>query len=277
MPRQGIMLCSKFTDKRVNLWLRKVGYVYVQPKFNGQRAWWNGEHLISSEGNIIQGVPHIEIAMMSEPSYLKLDGELYCHGMSRQEISSRTMRTVNRHDDYRAIRYFVFDFKSYTLEQSERIKILSAMKTDHRKFINPVPTGKATSLEEIQLYLANALSTGFEGIVIRHPEGLYKESRTTMMMKLKPKYEQVVEVTQVHVGEGKYAGTLGAFTVLDKNGYSFNVGSLAIPDDLRDKMWEQKDIFIGKRIMISYNELSDMGIPPSSVFKTVVTEENNEI
>ena len=83
------------------------------------------------------------------------------------------------------------------------------------------------------------------------------------MMKWKPKKTDTVRICVCHEGEGKYAGTLGAFTVMDDDGKIFNVGSFAVDDNERNKLWQQRNSLVGKRATISYMDLTKDKVPTS--------------
>ena len=61
--RHGIMLAYPLNENKLHKWTHNGKKVFVQPKFNGVRAWFNGKDLISSEGNVIVSVPHITMEL----------------------------------------------------------------------------------------------------------------------------------------------------------------------------------------------------------------------
>jgi len=111
----GIQKAVPFEEKRLAKW--PTPYI-VQPKFDGIRCRaiplmtgpkGNEYLLLSSEENVIYSVPHINVILSNLQLRAELDGELYCHGMSFEEILSITSRTINLHHDYKAIKFHVFD------------------------------------------------------------------------------------------------------------------------------------------------------------------------
>ena len=76
-------------------------------------------------------------------------------------------------------------------------------------------------------------------------------------MKLKAFHDVDLEIKGVLEGTGKHQGKLGSVVVSYK-GVDVNVGS-GFSDELRDKIWEDRDAFIGKIIEVRYQEVTPDG------------------
>ena len=118
--RTGIMLAIPFEMARFEKWDKPV---FVQPKLNGIRCRtiFNKPNLLqpsdkqlmaatllSSTGLKILSVPHIEremnIIAASIPNTEELDGELYCHGMTFEEIEKQVEKEVRAYVENNHIR-----------------------------------------------------------------------------------------------------------------------------------------------------------------------------
>jgi len=266
MGRQGIQLAVKFEEKRLLKWLDEVGFVFAQPKLNGVRAWWDTNHLISSEGNVIDSVPHVPLRL-KELGDWKFDGELYHHGTALQSIRAITGRTVNRHDNYEKITFCVFDIKMDGI-QVARLGQLERIFGEHgdTMAVKRVPHIQIYSVETALMYFHKAIDNRYEGIILRHPKAEYKESRSTFMMKWKARQEDTFEILEVLEGQGKYAGTLGALVVCNRDNKTFHVGSFRLNDLQRKDLWDGRDLLPGRYARVRFFELSESGLPPSGVF-----------
>ena len=59
-------------------------------------------------------------------------------------------------------------------------------------------------------FYKNIISNGGEGIMIKRPDSLYKNGRSSDMLKYKPAFDREAEIIGYKKGKGKYKGKLGA-------------------------------------------------------------------
>lgn len=134
---------------------------------------------------------------------------------------------------------------------------------------------------------------GYEGIMLRDPNGKYKFGRSTenegILLKLKRFHdaecfivgfeEKMHNENAQEKDELGYsvrssakagmmpAGTLGALHVIDNNSLSeFKIGS-GFNDEQRKEIWDNKDSYLNKTVTYKYQEISKYGIPRFPVFK----------
>lgn len=274
--RQGIMLCYPFDEKRLMKWKRP--YI-IQPKLDGVRcrAFITFENvvLISSEGHIIEHVPHINEAL--KDCYagvpIELDGELYCHGMSFQDIISRTSRSKNTHADYSKIQYHIFDIINNKI-QIDRLSELNKQGF----FLNDpsikiVTSSIARDFEDVMKMFSQYVGEGYEGFIVRDTYGTYQRKRYTGMMKFKPHQTDVYTIigTQEEMSLlGDPKGTLGAFICTSNEGTIFNVGT-GLDHEQRISFWKDREGLVGKKLKVKYQALTTgKGIPRFPVFLEVV-------
>ena len=296
MARNGAMLCYPFTKKRLSSYNLPV---FLQPKLDGLRCRAlvdpvTGDiGLYSSEQNEIICVPHInkalskflDVIMERLPlgtddgdsyAWVELDGELYTHNLTFQEIVSRAKRTKNLHPHHSDIEYHIFDMivkGEETMLQKERIAYLNAsfgIYQEHQSElgipsyspIQLVPTYVAGNVEEVYNGLKQMIRDGYEGIIIRDPHNKYVRKRSTQMMKWKPRksdsYPIVGYMEEVSI-QGEPKDALGALICKCEKSYEhFNVGSGSfLTREGRIDLWKKRDDLIGKRAVIKYQELTD--------------------
>jgi DNA ligase-1 len=97
-----------------------------------------------------------------------------------------------------------------------------------------------------------AIDGGYEGIMVKDPNGVYECKRTTSWLKLKPFIEVSLTVTAVEIGTGRNDGRLGAFVCEgddDGRRICVNVGS-GFSDADRDDYWTGRDEVVGKVVEV---------------------------
>jgi len=281
MSRKNIMLCVPFEEKRLLKW--KPPYI-VQPKLDGERcrAVFDGDKwtLFSSENNPIISVPHIIEDLTNsygEKIPIELDGELYIHRLSFEEIHSRVSRTKNLHPDFSDIKYYIFDIVSSDY-QAERLTLLK----DNWKTQNSLKVvffHLANSLEEILNIYEEILDAGFEGIIVRHFFAPYLRKRSTYIMKFKPKksdYYKIIGFNEEISKDGYPKGRLGSFICISDEGTKFSVGS-GLTDKDREKYWRERESFIGEICHVQYQHITPgKGVPRFPIFVDIL-DLNKEI
>lgn len=102
---------------------------------------------------------------------------------------------------------------------------------------------------------------GFEGIVLKHPDWVWRNTskRSVHFMKWKERPTVDLLVVDTTEGEGKYAGKIGALVLKDKVGRTVKVGS-GLTDDDRSK---PREYWVGKVVEIEYEQILDTYIQPT--------------
>lgn len=295
--RQGIMLCQPLDDTNLFIKNKNTLTMLTQPKLDGQRAWvsWteDGEPiLVSSQGNPITGVPHINFAikrmsLLTGCSKIEWDGELYTHHMKFEEIISRTKRMPeNIHPDFLAVQYHIFDYKGFNTPQRERLQkvaqtIASFKKKDEIYWdtIEAVRTVEVPKTE-IENMLNIFVKAGYEGIILRNPNALYVESRPATILKWKPSkqdFYRIIGVYEAFSFEGEPLGYVGALECEDRYGNRFKVGGgLGLSLDERAQMWADRKELLKKWACVKYQNLTKQGMPRFGKFTAIVVEPTTE-
>ncbi len=270
---KGIQKCYPFEESRLEKW--EPPYI-VQPKFDGVRCraiLLNNDFyiLLSSEENIIHSVPHINNTLKhSSFTDAELDGELYCHGMSFEEILSRTSRTKNLHSDYESIQFHIFDIVNVR-PQLERTLQLSNLEC--RLPLTKSPFYLCYSIKQVIETYYKLIDLGYEGIIVRNAFAPYVRKRSTLMMKFKPKKEdnyEILELEEEISKDGIPKGTLGAIKCSSGNSQQFNIGS-GFTREERKTLWNDREGLVGKICKVSYQNLTPgKKVPRFPVFVEIV-------
>jgi ATP-dependent DNA ligase len=199
---------------------------------------------------------------------LELDGELYCHGMTFEEIVSITSRTVNLHSNYKRIQFHIFDIVEPEL-QMKRLIDLNNLQVEDPLIISPYWI--AESLESIMSTFTELINFGYEGIIVRNLMNVYERKRSTMIMKFKPKQEDIYEILGVQEEisiDGYPKERLGALILSSGDGNTFNVGT-GFRDEDREKLWNKS--LIGKKARVQYQHITPgIKVPRFPVFVEII-------
>lgn len=246
---------------------------FATPKLDGVRA------LIFPDGvysRSMKKIPNEQVQRRfgQDPDLVGLDGELIVGDPTAKDVYRKTNSIVSRLDDATPVCFHVFD--DYSLEKwGYADRCIVAQRTINSTFtpdVIGVPRAHCLSMDELDGVEANYLSAGYEGVIIRAPEGLYKQGRSTVneqgMLKLKRfvDSEAVIEGMEEELHNANEAkvnelghtersshkanlvgkGTMGALQVRDlKSCVNFKIGTGFTAED-RETFWRNKDHYIGK-------------------------------
>lgn len=170
--------------------LHKLKYpVVVLPKIDGVRGWNPDGELL---GRSLKPIPnHYNRKKYSNPFLAGLDGELTLGDDPRTPSLCRdTTSAVMSHDGCPYIAWWLFDLVDYTIEGVGYLDRLVALEArvhwliNYYKFskeqLKLVPYKLCHTEEEVLELEAKYLDEGYEGIIIRDPNGLHKQGRSTV-------------------------------------------------------------------------------------------------
>lgn len=253
--------------------------MFVQPKLNGIRAMYNNGVFMSRDGltwspNCLQ---HLRRDLATLPASVVLDGELYLHGMSLQQINSRIAVTrTTPHNEEGIISYWVFDHVStegYAIRHAQLQLWLREL--DDNTSVVPVPTMYIDRQSAADACFNAFKRASYEGLMYRHPHAAYslpdtcgnKENRSQHLLKRKSWLDLDADVYEVIEGRHRLQGTCGSlgcsFMHNGRKSY-FQVGS-GLTDLQRRQLWELRDEILSASppwtVKIQYEILSDDGVP----------------
>ncbi len=105
---------------------------------------------------------------------------------------------------------------------------------------------------EFRDYNKEMVAAGYEGIMIKDPNGKWEGKRSTAWLKQKPFIEVSLEIVDVEEGTGRNAGRLGAVICEgtdDGKNIKVNVGS-GFTDSDRTEYWDSKGSLIGQIVEV---------------------------
>lgn len=210
--------------------------------------------------------------------YEGYDGEIIYGDKNAKDVFNKSTRACMSHEfpeelDISELKFYVFD------------RITDDPYKDRWWYIRPDEQNQVVKLrnftvnspEEVQEMEADFLAIGAEGVMLRSPEGRYKQGRSTLKEGILLKVKQFVdeeatiidfeekmhntnEATVGELGQTKRSshqenmipcGTLGALVVHSEKWGSFKIGT-GFNDQQRQEIWDNKDKYDGKLVKFKY-------------------------
>jgi DNA ligase-1 len=195
---------------------------WISEKLDGVRAYWDGQQLISRQGNRFAAPAWFTAGFPDEP----LDGELWM-GRGTFDVLSGTVRQQTPEDDqWRKVNYMVFDMPIPELTFNERLarltQLIAAQGIPHLQLVEQYKvTDRATLMQDLERVVAQ----GGEGLMLHRGASLYRAARSDDLLKLKT-YEDAEAVVIAHLpGKGRYEGMMGSLLVEMPNRRRFKIGT----------------------------------------------------
>lgn len=281
--KPDIMLLNNFDEKKCEF------PCMAAVKKDGVRARFIDGKLITRQGHLLIGMDHITEVLSQFGE--EFDGEL-CVPAYDFDTASGLIRSDDIVPD--AI-YYIFDIPSIKhkkmirwyelrdladkLPQDSKIKIIR-----HFTFHNII---------DLYEYYLIKIKDGEEGIVVYNCESMYENKRSYDWMRMVPAHSLDLEVVDFFEGRGRLANNLGGLIVLHKDrkvkvgsGYKDRLGKkeeegmrkeidkkIYYEDNrilsnsnilevyplllnIRSIIWDNKDVFLGRKARVSYKEIT---------------------
>jgi DNA ligase-1 len=251
------LLLAKTYNNTVNL-----NDYWVSEKLDGVRAYWDGNQLISRQGNPFNP-PAWFIADF--PAY-PLDGELWMGRNSFDLVSGIVRRLTPDDESWRNIEYRIFDLplRDSDLTFDQRLarlrSLINQADLPHLQMVKQFKVADETALMK---ELDRVVELGGEGLMLHRGQSLYRAARSDDLLKLKT-YEDAEAVVIAHLpGKGKYQGMMGALLVEIEGKRRFKIGTGFSDEDRADPP------AIGALITYKYFGRTNSGLPRFASFLRV--------
>jgi DNA ligase-1 len=194
---------------------------WMSEKYDGLRAYWDGERLWSRNGNLIHAPDYLVAAL---PRDVPLDGELWIgHGKFEETMS--IVRSETPGEGWKRIRYMVFDAPKAGGTFEERMELLRATVAEGNGFVRIVAQQRCEGIAQLRAECDRVIREGGEGLMLRRPGSSYEAGRSATLLKVKPYDDAEATVIAHQPGKGKFVGKLGALRVRADDGREFSIGS----------------------------------------------------
>ena len=264
-----IWLASRKIDGlRASIYLGKDGVLHTQ-----SRGAMNYDAAMS---DILENKDLIKL--FKEVPGLILDGEAYHHGYTLQQLNSiaRTQKTVK---DYGVLQFYWYDIVDPNSTFDERFALMKDIRDEMNLIFEPernfedgelriqfVPQEEVVGWDNMMKLHNQYVSEGWEGLVVRDPDALYRPNgRTNDMVKIKVYKDDCFKVV------GKEAGLRGSedmvFIMEMPDGRTFKAKPFGDREQ-KEEYWNNfESRYQGHIGECKFFYYSDDGIPLQPAFK----------
>lgn len=271
--------------------------LYASPKLDGIRCIIHPT--LGPVTRSFKPVPNAAIReLLNEPEYHGLDGELMLVNKATGKpypfnpIQSAVMSQSG--DPTEQLEYWIFDWVSSDdiLAHWPFKHRLGSMMAQfaHHPFIRVLAQTLCATTHDVHRFASSCIEAGYEGVVLRDPESLYKCNRSTLKQQGMIKYKEFADAEGVVTGfeqlyhnsnpqgvdnfglakrSDEKAGMVAADT-LGSLVCSTDWGTLRIGTGfdaaLRDEIWQNRPKYLGKLVTFKYQKHGMQDLPRFPVF-----------
>jgi DNA ligase 1 len=217
-------------------------------------------------------------AKFGRSEYEGYDGEIIYGDKNAKDVFNKSTRACMSHKfpeelDINELKFYVFD----QITDDPYKDRWWYIRPDEQNQVIKLRNFPVNSPEEVQELEVGFLAMGAEGVMLRSPEGRYKQGRSTLKEGILLKVKQFVdeeatiidfeekmhnanEATVGELGQTKRSshqenmipcGTLGALVVHSEKWGSFKIGT-GFNDQQRQEIWDNKDKYDGQLVKFKY-------------------------
>lgn len=259
--------------------------MYLSPKLDGVRAIVKDGVVYSRSG---KPIPNKNVQRMYK-HYHGYDGELIYGNPTDANVYNKTVSAVMTEDGPK-VDFYIFDYWDNTDIYDSRYGYL--YETVLSCGMHLVPQYEVTSEDDIIKYEKIMLDLGYEGVMLRNPNAVYKYGRSTVkeegLLKVKRFIDSEATILDVHPlfrnnNEAKTdalgyterstckdnliaTNLLGSIVVKDLHtDIEFSIGS-GFDEQTRIDLWHRKDSLIGKIVKYKHFPVGEKDKPRFPVF-----------
>ena len=256
----------------------------ASPKLDGVRAIVKDGVVLSRS---LKKIPNLHVQKLFG-GLEHFDGELIVGSPTSKTCYTDTVSGVMRISGQPDVRFFVFDHIEHPMKDYiERARHLTDCVQQNWCY---VPHTTVAGVDELLRHEAEMLLAGYEGLILRDPNGIYKFGRSTakegVLLKLKRFVDHDFEIvgfeermhngneaTTSELGRTKRSshkenktgrGDLGAL-VLKYGGGTFNCGT-GFDDVTRARIWAHRTEYLGRWVKVKHFEIGAKDAPRHPVF-----------
>lgn len=243
----ALMLANQFDAADINL----ADY-WISEKYDGIRAYWTGEALLTRNGNPIHAPAWFTADWPQQP----LDGELWIGRGQFESVVSTVRDQIPDNAAWRQVHFMTFDLPAHPGTFDHRLKKLNSLLAERQiSWLRPVAQFLIADRPTLKVHLKAITAAGGEGLMLHRRDSHYRGLRSDDLLKLKPYQDAEAQVIGHVPGKGKYAGMMGALKLRRPDAVQFRLGT-GFSDAQR-----LHPPAVGTWITYSYQELTAQGKP----------------
>jgi len=195
---------------------------FISEKLDGVRAYWDGQRLISRQGNVFVAPNWFIHNFPNQP----LDGELWIARRQFETVSGIVRQRRPNNPNWRQVKFMVFDLPQSSAIFSKRLNTINQLiKQADSSYLMMIKQIRLSNESQLLQQLDQVIAQGGEGLMLHRTTALYKAKRSNDLMKLK-RFDDAEATVLAHVaGKGKYRNMLGSLLVKNEQGITFKLGS----------------------------------------------------
>ena len=193
----------------------------MSEKLDGVRGYWDGQQLLSKNGN--RFYPPDSFVRDLPP--FPIEGELW-GGRSTFEQTVSIVKKQQPHAGWLRLKFAIFDVPQTGRRFNVRLARAKAWFAQHpTPYAFVIPQVQIRDLVHLQQEMERIEALGGEGLIVRNPEAFYRDGRTPDVLKFK-NYQDAEATVLAHLpGKGRNAERLGSLLVALDDGTQFRIGS----------------------------------------------------
>ena len=277
----------------------KVKYpVLLSEKLDGIRASVHNGVVMSRS---MKPIPSAAVqAKFGRSEYEGYDGEIIYGDKNAKDVFNKSTRACMSHEfpkelDIHELKFYVFD----RITDEPYKDRWWGIRPDGQNEVIKLRNFLVSSSEEVQELEAGFLQMGAEGVMLRDPEGRYKQGRSTLKEGILLKVKQFVdeeatiidfeekmhnanEATVGELGQTKRSShqenmipcnTLGALVVHSEKWGTFKIGT-GFNDEQRQEIWNNRGSYQGKMVKFKYFAIGVKTLPRFPTFVGIRHEDD---
>lgn len=248
---------------------------FAQRKLDGVRCVAiSGKGLFSRNSKPFPGLQEIkkEINSLLPPGSI-LDGELYSDVLGFQELVGLVKKIKLNADDIekqKLVYLCVYDIIQNESTNAQRNASLELMfKKQDFKTLRLLPTEICQTPSNVLSLHNKYVEEGYEGLILRNMKGLYKMGgyRSADLQKYKQFQDDEYQIVGFQEGEGVEIGCI-IWKCVTKEGITFNCRPKGT-HEARRELFKNAQQYVGKKLTVRFQELSDDLVPRFPVGITI--------